>query len=57
MYSTGNIVNDIMINCVVTVGDHTCHGESFIMDRIVESLCCLPETHRTLCVHSTSSET
>ena len=37
----------------MTDGDYT-YGEHWVMYRIVESLCCTPETTVTLCVSHTS---
>lgn len=34
----------------------TTHGEQSIMYRLIESLCCTPETNKTLCVNYTSIE-
>ena len=47
-----NIVNNIVIMLYdrwrMTHGDQTYHGERWVMYRIVESLCCTPETNTTL---------
>lgn len=48
-YSIGNIVD----GTVILYGNDAC-GESSIMYRPVELLCCTPATHGTLCINSTS---
>ena len=50
-YSTGNIVSRIVTGCMVTEGDYIYCGEHFIMYRIVESICCTPETNIVCQVH------
>ena len=52
-YSIGDIVNDIIMALMVTVGNYTC-GEHSITYRDVESLYCTPETNITLCVNCAS---
>ena len=47
-----NIVNGNVIT-LVTDWSHTC-GEHSIMYKVVEELCCMPETSVTLCVNYTS---
>lgn len=37
---------------MLTDGSYTC-GEHSIIYRVVESLCCTPETNETLCVNYT----
>ena len=39
---------------MVTVGDHTYYGEHRVMQRIVKSVCCTPETNIILYVNYTS---
>jgi len=49
-YSRGNAVYGTVICCMGTDGNHTC-GEHSIMYRVVESICCTPETKVRLCVN------
>lgn len=47
-YSIGRTVNHLVVTLYCDSGDHTC-GEHCIMNRIVESICCIPETFNTVC--------
>lgn len=38
---------------MVTGGSHTCGGRGVVY-RVIKSLCCIPETKITICVHHTS---
>ena len=53
-YSVGNIVNDTVIALYGTDYSYTCGKHSSIMDRLVESLYCIPDADVTLCVNYTS---
>ena len=54
MYSIGNTVSNIIIVLYDMVTRH--HGNHFIMYKNIESLWCMPETNRTLCVNYTSEK-